>query len=234
MSVIDTLGLIEHEPAMGAAMIAADLRRAILEGKYSYRDRLPSERTLADQFGAARGTVRSALQQLEDTNLVNRRPGSGTFVRYRGHADSEDVAEQTSPLELIDVRLAVEPPMIRLAVLNANAQDLERMHEALSRVSGTDCDPEAFSRADEAFHLTLAESTRNPLMMWVYRHINAVRGHTQWSARKDKVLTPERIGRYNAQHRAIVNAIESRDTDAAMEAITGHLDGARSDLLGNV
>jgi DNA-binding FadR family transcriptional regulator len=216
----------------GSARIVTQLRRAILDGDYGYRERLPSERELASGYGAARGTVRAALKQLEDMNLVIRRPGSGTFVRYRGHADEEDIAEQTSPLELIEVRLSVEPSVARLAVMHANAQDIERMEEALLRVEAARGDPELFSRADESFHLALAESTRNPLMVWLYRHINDVRGHAQWSVRKDKILTAERIAKYNKQHRELFSTIQSRDTPGAVSIMTRHLERARGDLLG--
>ncbi len=218
----------------GAARIVTRLRRAILDGDYGYRERVPSERHLAVEYGAARGTVRTALEKLQDMNLVIRRPGSGTFVRYRGHADDEDVAEHTSPLELIEVRLSVEPSVARLAVVHANAQDIERLADALMRVEASRDDPESFSRADETFHLALAESTRNPLMVWLYRHINDVRGHGQWSARKDKILTPDRIIEYNKQHRALFRAIESRDTQEAADIMTSHLEKAREDLLGVV
>lgn len=218
----------------GSARIVTRLRRAILDGDYGYRERVPSERHLAVEYGAARGTVRAALEQLEDMNLVIRRPGSGTFVRYRGHADDEDIAEHTSPLELIEVRLSVEPSVARLAVAHANAQDIERLADALMRVEASEDDAESFSRADETFHLALAESTRNPLMVWLYRHINDVRGHRQWSARKDKILTPDRIIAYNKQHRALFKAIESRDTQEAANIMTRHLEKAREDLLGVV
>ncbi len=218
----------------GSARIVTRLRRAILDGDYGYRERVPSERHLAVEYGAARGTVRTALEQLEDMNLVIRRPGSGTFVRYRGHADDEDIAEHTSPLELIEVRLSVEPSVARLAVVHANAQDIERLADALMRVEACRGDPESFSRADETFHLALAESTRNPLMIWLYRQINDVRGHGQWSARKDKILTPDRIIEYNKQHRALFRAIESRDTQEAADIMKSHLEKAREDLLGVV
>src|SRR5690606_25394789 len=68
--------------AGGAAAIAAQLRRAILDGTYGFRERLPAERELASHFGASRSTVREALKQLEEGQLVTRRIGSGTFVNY--------------------------------------------------------------------------------------------------------------------------------------------------------
>lgn len=225
-------GAAARARSVNAAAIATALRRDIIDGVYAYRDRLPPERRLAERFGAARGTVRSALKHLEDGKLLTREPGRGAFVSYRGHAHEDDIAELTSPLELIDVRIAVEPDMARLAVRHANAQDLKRMGEALERVEGCGGDPERFSRGDEAFHLSLAECTRNPLMLSLYRHINEVRHHTQWNIRKDKILTPEAIDAYNRQHRALFNAIVARDPEAAAQILIEHLKRARSDLLG--
>ena len=77
-------------------------------------------------------------------------------MRYRGHAGQEDVAVLTSPLELIDVRIAIEPPMVRLAVLHANAQDLERMAESLAQVEAGAHDARAFSRGANECRFTSA------------------------------------------------------------------------------
>ena len=216
----------------GANAIASRLRASILQGDYAYRERMPSERQLAGEFSAARGTIRAALRQLEEMNLITRRAGSGSFVCYRGYADHEDITEMTSPLELIEVRIAIEPAMARLAVVNANAHDIERMAEVLGRLEQDNTDPEGFSSHDEAFHLSLAECARNPLMLWLYRHINEVRGHAQWMQRKDKVLTPQKIKLYNRHHRNVFTAIARRDVDEAERAIREHLTQARADLLG--
>lgn len=214
-----------------AARIAADLRLAIEKGVYADNDRLPPERQLADHFGASRGTVREALRRLEDTNLVVRKVGSGTFVRYRASENDDDIAKATSPIELIDVRFGIEPQMVRLAAINANGHDLEDLDSALQRVCAAR-DPETFTDADEAFHLALADCTRNPLMKWLYRHLNEVRGHGQWSKMKDKILDAERISGYNEQHRELFNAIAARDSNAAVELIVLHLKTARNHLLG--
>jgi len=218
--------------SVNATTIASALRREIIDGIYAYQDRLPPERLLAERFGAARGTIRAALQHLEEIRMLTRKAGRGAFVSYRGFAPQEDIAELISPLELIDVRIAVEPDMARLAVRHANAQDLKRMRDALERVQECNGDAELFSSADEAYHLCLAECTRNPLMLWLYRHINEVRHHTQWNIRKDKVLTSEAIEGYNRQHRELYNAIVARDPETAAQILIEHLQQARKDLLG--
>jgi len=216
----------------GSAGIAARLRRSILDGVYGFSERLPAERHLADSFGVSRGTIREALRRLEELSMVSRHIGSGTFVTYREFAEQTAIADVTSPLELIDVRFGIEPQMVRLAIANATAIDLERFHTALIRVESTPNDPEKFTLADSEFHLSLAECTRNRLMVWLYQLINETRTHAQWATMKDTILTAERIAKYNAHHRQLYNAIASRNLDVAVSTIHKHLEQAKIDLMG--
>lgn len=224
-------GRLIPDPARGSAWITAQLRQAILEGAYAHGEKLPAERQLAEAFGASRTTVRIALSQLEEERLLVRRVGSGTFINHRSH-QTEDIAEVTSPIELTEVRLGVEPHMVRLAVLNSTGRDIDRLLEAIEHMEAGSSDAEAFTLLDEQFHLMIAESTHNPLMVWIYRQINDVRCHAQWTAMKDKVLTPERIAEYNLQHRNLFEAIRSRDVEAAVAIVTNHLHYARRQLMG--
>jgi len=130
------------------------------------------------------------------------------------------------------VRLALEPRIARLAAVNATARDLGRMAEALEQVESAGDDREAFSDADELFHLLMAECTRNPLMLWLYQQINDIRGHAQWASMKNKILTAERINDYNRQHRELYEALRSRDVETAVSVIERHLENARRDLVG--
>jgi DNA-binding FadR family transcriptional regulator len=224
--------LVISDPVRGSAWITAQLRQAIMEGGYAHGEKLPAERQLASAYGASRTTIRTALDQLETERLVTRKVGAGTFVNFRPQGDTEDIAELTSPLELIEVRLGIEPNMVRLAVLNATARDIERLTAAMARMEESSGDSESFTLWDEEFHQLIAEATRNPLMVWVYRQINAVRTHSQWNAMKDKVLTPGRIAEYNQQHSALYEAIRTRDIEAAVAIVTNHLHYARRQLMG--
>jgi GntR family uxuAB operon transcriptional repressor len=212
--------------------IAAQLRRAITDGLYAYGDRLPAEREIARSFGSSRTTVRSALRLLEERNFVRRKVGSGTFVVHSSGHNEREIADVTSPLELMDVRLAVEPHIVRLAVLHGTARDIEAMAEALSELEHAGSDRERFTHWDQRFHMALANATHNPLMVWAYHQINEVRSHTQWSKVKDKVLTPARIAEYNAEHRALFEAMQARDGETAVGIINQHLAEARHDLIG--
>jgi DNA-binding FadR family transcriptional regulator len=227
----DALGLA---PGRGASAITARLRHAIETGVYADGDQLPPERQLATAFNAARSTIRKALNQLEESGLVVRRVGSGTYVNYSGPLSEpgSDIADLISPLQLIDARLAIEPFVARLAALHATQRDLDSIQALLDRLDETHEDKDAFSRLDSEFHQHLARCSRNPLLLHLYLQINEVRTHAQWAAMREAVLSPEQIGAYNAQHRAIFEAICQRDPQAAADRIRAHLDKAHKDLLG--
>jgi len=56
------------------------LRNWLAPGRHRTGDRLPPEHDLAAMLGVSRGTLRTALQRLEETGEIVRRQGSGTFV----------------------------------------------------------------------------------------------------------------------------------------------------------
>jgi DNA-binding FadR family transcriptional regulator len=221
------------KPHHGVGTISAYLRRAIETGAYSEGDRLPPERQLAATFHAARSTVRRALDQLERAGLVSRRLGSGTFVGATSTINRRnvDLADQVSPLQLIEARLAVEPYTTRLAVLHATRRNLDDMETVLLHGEESIGDKDSFSKWDGEFHLLIAHASGNPLLINVYRQINHVRLHAQWDAMKEKILTPECITDYNRQHRDIFDALNERDAQRAQALITEHLEKARDDLV---
>jgi DNA-binding FadR family transcriptional regulator len=220
-------------PSRGPRVISAYLQRAIETGAYSEGDRLPPERQLAATFQAARSTVRRALDQLEKAGLVSRRLGSGTFVGATAAAPrrATDLADQVSPLQLIEARLAVEPFTTRLAVLHATRRHLDEMETVLVHGEESINDKDSFSKWDGEFHLLIAHASGNPLLINVYRQINHVRLHAQWDAMKEQILSPEVIAAYNRQHRSIFNAINERDAQKAYALITEHLEQAREHLV---
>ena len=60
--------------------IEMELRTALKDGRWAIGDKLPGEHELVYEFGAARVTVRDALNSLALAGLVTRKPGVGTVV----------------------------------------------------------------------------------------------------------------------------------------------------------
>jgi GntR family transcriptional regulator len=56
------------------------LRRWLATGRHRAGERLPPEQELSARLGISRGTLRTALQRLEESGEIVRRQGSGTFV----------------------------------------------------------------------------------------------------------------------------------------------------------
>ncbi len=215
----------------GASGIFNTIRDQIVNGQYAFNEKLPPERTLATIYGVARGTVRAALDQLQAANMVRKKFGSGTFVNYDSRFDQMDIPKETSPIELIETRMAVETHIVRLVISNATNRDLGRLENALKAVQKYRQNPDRFSMADEAFHMTLAECSKNPLIIWMYQRINDIRSHEQWAEHKSGVLTPEKIACYNEQHSKLVRLIARRDMDRAVTQMVQHLHQAKKDIL---
>lgn len=82
-----------HDPALAAELGRTDSRlplyvrlrdvltRRITAGEWTPDAAIPAESGLAEAYGVSLGTMRKALQQLVDEGLLERRQGSGTFVR---------------------------------------------------------------------------------------------------------------------------------------------------------
>ena len=174
--------------------------------------------------------MRDALRRLEEGGFVEKRPGSGTYVTW-SDAETTSIAQSTSPLELIDTRYALEPQIVRLAVLNATEQALVKAERSLEAMEHSEHDADSFSVNDEAFHLVLAECTRNAMLVWITKRVSEVRKNTEWARMRQLTLSAEMIRRYNAQHREIFEAVRRRDAERGAAVMTAHLDLARRSLV---
>jgi len=56
--------------------------KAIQSGEFNKNNQLPTEKILADKFNVSRSTIRSALQSLEDDNVIKKQQGVGTFLTH--------------------------------------------------------------------------------------------------------------------------------------------------------
>ena len=224
--------------AEGARMLASYLEDAIRSGRLGEGVKLPAERELSDKFGASRGAVRRVLTSLKARGLIRQAVGSGTFVLPGGAAPVAAVVPvqarevvQTSPAELMEARLLIEPLMPKLIARNATSSDFARMMECIERSEAAQT-VEEFEHWDGELHRTFALATHNSFFLKVLELTNRVREQGEWGRLKRHSLTPERRKEYEAQHRAIVEALRDRDADQAGEVLTGHLRQIQHNLFG--
>jgi DNA-binding FadR family transcriptional regulator len=237
-----TMGDVEAKSpvrAVGAKALAAYLQDEIASGRMRDGVKLPAERQLSEQFGASRGAVRRVLQDLKDRGLITQAVGSGTFV-LPGAAKAlpapeiviDELSEtQTSPAELMEARLLIEPLMPKLIARNATSSDFARMMECIERSEAAQT-VEEFEHWDGELHRTFALATHNSFFLKVLELTNRVREQGEWGRLKRHSLTPERRKEYEAQHRAIVEALRDRDAEQAGEVLTGHLRQIQRNLFG--
>lgn len=73
----------EHQDTPKYKQILDELRKAILSGLHKPGDRLESENELGARYEVSRVTIQRVLKELQIEDLIERRAGSGTYVKRR-------------------------------------------------------------------------------------------------------------------------------------------------------
>lgn len=74
--------------------ISRQLATEIIAGKYRQTGRLPSEALFVKRFGVSRPTIGRALRDLQEQGLIERRQGSGTYIRSEKERASHSAMPQ--------------------------------------------------------------------------------------------------------------------------------------------
>ncbi len=218
---------------------ASTLRGFIVEnlqsGQWRAGDRLPTERELAGRFGVSRTAVRKVLQEMKGLDVIRQTVGSGTYVTDRAASvlkglASEDPVRQTSPAQLMEARLALEPAIIEMVIGNATAADFAQMDACCAKAEKAKTFEE-FEYWDGMLHEVIANAARNTFVSSVFKLMNQVRAQGEWGMLKRRSVTPERRVQYQAEHRALVQAIKNRDLPQAKALAAAHLLNVRRNLL---
>jgi DNA-binding FadR family transcriptional regulator len=219
----------------GAQLIREFILTGAADGSINPGNRLPTERELARRFSVPRNAVRRSLARLEAEGSITRHVGRGTFLAVRPSGSSSDFSRDgvahTSPADLMEARLRIEPALAELIVTNATPADFERMEACLERAEKA-ATLDEFELWDAALHEALAEATHNRFVIRVLDMVSAVRQQAEWGKLKDRIVTPERRIRYQEEHRVIVRALRERDAECARAGIVSHLQHARRNLFG--
>lgn len=213
----------------------AEIEHNIGSGAWPAGHQLPTERELEAALGVARNTLRKGLRQLEREGKIVRHVGRGSFVAQRPAADEGaaplvDRIIGSSPSEVMEVRLQLEPWAGELAAGRANAADLRYMRECVEKAGGAE-DIQSFEHWDGQLHQTIIGAAKNELLARLYEAINLVRLQPEWVKLKERTLTPARRDLYQAQHTAIVEALCERDPARVGQLIREHLEQVRRNLI---
>ncbi|TWI70677.1 GntR family transcriptional regulator [Desulfobotulus alkaliphilus] len=208
------------------------IREMMAKGEIRQGERLPPERELAERFGVSRHSLRQALQSLGERGLVIRRQGSGTHLM----ADSEGIlAREMACLltgsgsrmdALLEFRLMLEPGIAAFAARRITGDQLGQLEQLVERQA---TGQGGFGDLDARFHGLLAEATGNVIV----REVMASLATLLDESRSPVWEHPERAACSLGGHRAILDALKSRDEHAAQEAMQAHLESIRKTLVCN-
>jgi len=208
--------------------VAKEIVRLISTGQLVPGQRLPGERELAVRMAVSRVSVRAALQQLKAQGLVISVQGGGTRVRSSAVELNRPLTELLrSNLEnlheLAEIRAILEIWAARRAAEHATVEDLAQLDQLLGAMNDAQRAHTYKAADDVRFHLAVAKASHSA----VYMHLLSVI--------RDILTTMLEYHRYqlfsdadddlmvNTQHRAVVEAIRSRNPEAAAQAMRKHL-----------
>lgn len=209
----------------------------IVGGRVRPGEFLPTEGVLVARYEVSRTVLREAVNVLAGKGLLDARPKRGTMVRPRSEWSLLDPAvlawrgDNTGPKELgkvaemldrlMEVRHIIEPGAAALAARRGSTGDfalIEAAYEAMARAGER---VEAFMEADLAFHIACLNASQNDFLLPI---AHAIRTAMMTSLRITNRNPAENRNVSLPLHRAILDAILERDSEAAAQAMKRHLD----------
>lgn len=196
-------------------------------------NRLPGERELADLLSVSRASVREALRVLDYIGVVEVRSGEGTFVATTPPTPLDAsvyslLSERTFLTDLVEARRIVEEGIGHLAARRATREDLEALDAFLSQRERELAAGKHDLASDVAFHALLAESTGNPVLVSLMRHLNEL-----WLQAREKTgRKPTSPHKAHQFHRQILAAVRRRQPASARRLLRRHLEDMRVEITG--
>jgi DNA-binding FadR family transcriptional regulator len=208
--------------------LAARIGALIVDGEFEVGARLPSERALAERFDVSRTLVREAIIVLEIQGSVEVRGGSGIYVCAQPAAQPRSTTfvppTGPGPFELLRARCLIESEIASVAAVTRKDADLDRIFAALAAMREHMHDKAANEAADRLFHLRIAESTGNSVLLQM---VTALWDHTKapiWSQMESHFHTPELRHASQDDHQRVFTALLERNAEAARAAMRAHIE----------
>jgi len=208
--------------------IAREIAALIDEGTFPVGSRLPGERDLAEKFNVSRVTIREAEIALQATGRLEIKTGSGVYVSEK-RPDIADALPTASAFEVTEARLLVESEAAALAARNITDEGIAKLEALIDRMGKAD--HEEANEADELFHQTIAEASRNEALVHTIKQLWRMREKIpQVKATYEAVCVNDAQQRMD-EHREVFNALKARDPGGARAAMREHFQRLIENML---
>ena len=198
------------------------LRENILNGVYDEGEEL-KEIAIGKELGVSRTPVREAFRQLELEGLIQIVPNKGAYVTGITPKDIHDIYM---------IRSSLEGMAAKLAVKNITKEQLEEMEENvyLASFHASKGHMEQMTELDSRFHHILYEACGSKMLE------NLLQDFHQYviRIRKKTLSTKERGVASNEEHKAIMEAIKSKDEKKAEKLANTHIINAYENIKKHI
>ncbi|MGZ0783201.1 FadR family transcriptional regulator [Pseudomonas sp. TKO26] len=205
------------------------IRQLIIERGFGPGDALPSQRELAVQLGVSRASLREALSSLSALGMISVQPGKGVFVQVpetvpAGAGLSWPFAAQASPVDIFQLRYALEGFAAGLAAVTLTADELDALEDNVQAMRSElrAGDFEAAARLDFEFHQKILLASGNQAML----SILSASAEIFLESQKLPFIRPERAMETWQEHRKILRALVRHASGAAQKAMQEHVRNA--------
>lgn len=206
-----------------AEQVQEQIYQYILDTPFEVGEKIPNEFALGERFGVGRSTVREAVRLLVSRGILEVRRGSGTYVISTTPSDIDPLGlrnledKMALALDLVNVRIILEPGIAEMAALNATDEDIEKLRSLCRSVEEKIKEGGNYIADDIAFHTCVAECSKNKVVEQLIPIIDtAVMMFVNVTHKK---LMQETV----MTHRAVVDAIAEHDSIGAKTAMMMHM-----------
>jgi GntR family transcriptional repressor for pyruvate dehydrogenase complex len=221
-----------RRPNLRSRRSAVVLARAILDriktAGLESGDLLPSEASLAHQYGVGKGLLREAIRILEVHGFVTVTPGAkgGARVAAPGAAEYGDMSTmffqqaEVRMESLLEARVALEPYVARLAALWQNADGIAQVVQILEETRSLDVNnDQLYMTCSQRFHQVVARVSGNPVLDLYVESLTQI-----WAARVPGPFNPRsRRRQIIVDHIGIAEAIIAADPERAEHLMREHM-----------
>jgi GntR family transcriptional repressor for pyruvate dehydrogenase complex len=210
----------------------------IRQGKLTSGQALLSQKELCQKYNSSRGSVREALQALELVDILEIKPGVGTFVKnfslnsFFNPAKLKYRPDDDLIPDLLDFREIFEVIVVGEAINKATEDDLRELEENLELTEFyiNKENKQQFVKLDYEFHQKLTESTHNKVIKNYFETIFPLLKYSIEEILIETTKIPGVIMDSHNQHKKILESIKSRNNQKAVDNIKEHLEYVRKNF----